>query len=103
MIPTRGKTLLMLSIATSIDALAIGFSMAMLRVPIAMPALVIGLVTFSLSMLGLLTGSRLGARFGSRMEILGGVILIFIGLRILATHLQIFNLISIIFGDLGPL
>ena len=92
--PTRGKTLLMLSIATSIDALAVGFSMAILRVPVVMPALVIGLVTFSFSMLGLLTGSRLSARFGNRMEIMGGVILIFIGLRILATHLQIFNLIS---------
>lgn len=90
--PTRGRTLVMLSIATSIDALAVGFSLAMLRVPVAFPALVIGIVTFALSLAGLFIGNRLGEKLGQRMEILGGVILIFIGLRILVVHLQILSL-----------
>ena len=85
--PTRGKTLVILSVATSIDALAVGLSLAMLRVPVIAPALVIGVVTFTLSFLGIKIGSRLGHKFGKRVEILGGIILIGIGLRILITHL----------------
>jgi manganese efflux pump family protein len=85
--PTRGKTLIMLSVATSIDAMAVGLSMAMLGDPVLLPALTIGGVTFLFSTLGLLAGARLATSFGKKMEILGGLILISIGLRILITHI----------------
>lgn len=85
--PSRGWTLVMLAIATSIDALAVGLSLAMLQVPIAAPAVIIGVVTGGMSLLALRIGHRLGMRFGKRMEILGGMILLAIGLRILVTHI----------------
>jgi putative Mn2+ efflux pump MntP len=85
--PSRGGTLVMLSVATSIDAFAVGLSLAMLKVSIFYPALIIGIVTGSLSLIGLLVGNRLGKTFGKRMEILGGLILIGIGLRVLVSHL----------------
>jgi putative Mn2+ efflux pump MntP len=85
--PSRGGTLVVLAVATSIDALAVGLSLAMLNVQVLTPAIVIGVVTFGMSMAGLLAGHKLGERFGKRMEILGGVILIGIGLRVLITHL----------------
>jgi len=81
--PTRGWTLVMLSVATSIDALAIGLTLALLRVSIWYPTTVIGVVTFAMSLLGLRLGNRLGEKFGKRMEIVGGAILVLIGLRIL--------------------
>ncbi len=85
--PSRGRTLIMLSIATSIDALAIGLSLALLKVGILMPVVIIGLVSASLSVLGLRIGTRLGKTFGKGMEVLGGLVLIGIGLRILIVHL----------------
>jgi putative Mn2+ efflux pump MntP len=85
--PSRGKMLVTLSVATSIDAFAIGVSLAMLRVNILFPSVVIGVVTACLSLVGLLIGHKLGETFGKRMEILGGVILIGIGLRIVVSHL----------------
>ncbi len=85
--PTRGSTLVILSIATSIDAMAVGFSLAMLETPILLPALVIGLVTFLLSFTAARLGGRLSLRFGSRMEILGGAVLLIIGVRILLSHI----------------
>jgi putative Mn2+ efflux pump MntP len=85
--PSRGLSLAMLSIATSIDALAIGLSLAMLRVRIWYPSVVIGVVTGGLSLLGIRVGARLGARFGKHMEVAGGAILTLIGLRILVSHL----------------
>lgn len=85
--PSRGGTLVMLSVATSIDAFAIGLSLAMLQVSILYPSIVIGLVTAGLSLMGLLIGHKLGSRFGSRMEMLGGLILIGIGLRVVISHL----------------
>jgi manganese efflux pump family protein len=85
--PSRGKTLIMLCIATSLDAMAVGLGMAMIGSTIAFPALVIGLVTLSLSAFGLGIGGRLGAKFGKRMEIIGGLVLIGIGLNILFSHL----------------
>lgn len=85
--PSRGWTLVGLSVAVSLDALAVGLSLAFLRVEIVQPVLVIGLVTGLLAWLGARAGRRLGAAWGSRMERLGGVILVLIGLRILVTHL----------------
>ena len=85
--PSRGWTLVLLSIAVSIDALAIGFSLALVGVTIWYPAVVIGLVTGLISWLGIYLGNRLGQRFGKRMEIVGGIVLFIIGIRILITHL----------------
>jgi len=85
--PSKGWSLVMLSFATSIDALAVGFSLAMIGVDIWFPAVVIGVVTAAMSVAGLKLGSSLGARFGHRMEIVGGVILIFVGARIVFEHL----------------
>jgi len=84
--PSRGLTLVALCVATSIDALAIGLSLAMLRVTIWYPSVVIGVVTGALSLVGLGLGTRLGVRFGKRMEIVGGAILVGIGLRLVLSH-----------------
>lgn len=85
--PSRGVTLVALSVATSIDALAVGFSLAMLNVAIWTPSIVIGVITAALSLVGLALGGRLGRSFGRRMEIAGGILLILIGLRILVLDL----------------
>lgn len=85
--PSRGATLVMLSIAVSIDALAVGLSLAMLRISILYPAVIIGVITGALSLAGLRMGGRLGSVFGKRVEIIGGVILLGIGLRVLISHL----------------
>ncbi len=81
--PSRGMTLVMLSVATSLDAFAVGFSLAMLRVSIWYPAVVIGVVTGTLSLVGVRLGARLGRGVGRPMELIGGALLIGIGLRIL--------------------
>jgi manganese efflux pump family protein len=86
--PSRGMTLLALSIATSIDALAIGLTLAMMRVNIWYPSVVIGIVTGALSILGVLLGKRLSARLGQRTEIIGGAVLILIGLRLVYSHFR---------------
>ena len=85
--PSRGWNLVLLAIATSIDALAIGFSLGLVGVTIWYPAVVIGVVTGLVSWMGILLGNRLGAKFGKRMEIIGGIILILMGIRILLSHL----------------
>jgi putative Mn2+ efflux pump MntP len=85
--PTRGTSLVMLSVATSIDALAVGFSFAMLGVRVWGPSAVIGVVSGAVTVIGMEVGSRLGARFGRRMEILGGLVLIAIGVKILLQHI----------------
>lgn len=84
--PSRGWSLFLLSIAVSIDALAIGLSLALLGVTIWYPAVVIGVVTGLVSWLGLRLGNVLGGKFGKRMEIAGGIVLILIGARIVMTH-----------------
>ncbi len=81
-------TMLGLALATSIDALAVGLSFAALRVGIVLPALLIGLVTFSLSLLAAFVGRRFGARLAGRAELLGGLLLVAIGLKILFEHLR---------------
>ena len=81
------STLIMLSIATSIDALAVGLSLSLLKVDIIEAASLIGAVTFSLSFAGVLLGRRTGRALGKRVEILGGVILMGIGLKILLSHI----------------
>jgi len=85
--PLLWKVILMLSFATSIDALAVGFSFATLLDKILLVVFVIGFVTFVASMLGILLGKKTGPRFNQYAEILGGAILIIIGLKILIEHL----------------
>jgi putative Mn2+ efflux pump MntP len=85
--PSRGTTLVLLSVATSIDALAIGLTLAMLGGSIWFVSLVVGLVTATLSFLAVLLGKRVGRAVGRRMEIVGGLALIAIGAKILVEHL----------------
>jgi putative Mn2+ efflux pump MntP len=85
--PSRGATLMVICIATSIDAMAVGFSMAIVGANIVIPSLVIGVVTLCLSLVGLLAGAFLGKKFGKRMEIAGGLLLLAIGINIVVTHL----------------
>jgi manganese efflux pump family protein len=85
--PTRGTTLIMLSVATSIDALAIGLTLAMLGSNIWYASVVIGVVTASLSLAAVRLGRWVGAAAGRRMEIVGGLALIAIGIRIVVQHL----------------
>jgi putative Mn2+ efflux pump MntP len=85
--PSRGITMVMLSVATSIDALAIGLSLAMLGISIWYPSVVIGVVTAMISLAGIPLGARLGDLFCKRVSIVGGLILLFIGIRILISHL----------------
>ncbi len=86
--PSRGMTMVMLSVATSIDALAIGLSLAMMDINIWYPSVMIGIITSAMSLGAIALGKRLGTLFGKRMEILGGVILISIGTRILVSELM---------------
>ena len=79
--------LLMLSVATSIDALAVGLSFAFLNVSITRPVIAIGIVAGALSLLGVYLGRRYGSLLGSKAEVVGGAILIGIGVKILVEHL----------------
>lgn len=80
------KTLLIMSIATSIDALAAGISFSVLKMDIWLPIAIIGAVTFVLSYIFLIFGNKLGNRFGRGMDFVGGAILIAIGIKILTEH-----------------
>lgn len=86
--PSRGLSLVMLSVATSIDALAVGLSLAMINTAIWYPCALIGLITAGLSVVGIRAGKYFGEKLGSRMELIGGVILIGIGVKILVSHLS---------------
>lgn len=79
--------LLILAIATSIDALAVGLSLSFLRIEILMPAVLIGVITFGLSFAGVYLGKRIGHLCEQKIEILGGLVLIGIGIKILVEHL----------------
>ena len=83
--PTRGWTLITLSVATSIDALAVGLSMGLSGVSIWTPCVVIGAVTAALTAVGIAFGGRIGPRFGRVAEIAGGLVLIGIGLKALVS------------------
>lgn len=90
--PFDTGTLTVLAIATSIDALAVGLTFSLLQVSIAGPVLIIGLVTFLMSVAGVKIGSAGGHFFEHKMEAAGGLILIAIGLKILFGHLGLFGL-----------
>jgi putative Mn2+ efflux pump MntP len=86
--PTKGWTLLMLSVATSIDALAVGFSMSMLNISIVSPAIIIGITAAFFTVCGLHIGKHVGANSHVSLyaEITGGLVLLLIGLKILYEH-----------------
>lgn len=84
--PSRGLTLMALAVATSIDALAVGLSLALLATEILWPSLIIGVVTGAVCVVAVFLGRRFHAHVGAKAEIVGGIILIVIALRILITH-----------------
>ena len=83
------KTMFVMAIATSIDALAVGITFAFLDQNIAVAVSLIGVTTFLLSVAGVKIGNVFGAKYKSKAEITGGIILIFLGLKILLEHLEI--------------
>jgi manganese efflux pump family protein len=84
---TWGFLLLTLAVATSIDALAVGLSLGLLNINVWLASSIIGVVAFTITCLGFLLGRQVGLLFGKRARLIGGVILIAIGIRILITHL----------------
>ncbi|SEA39272.1 Putative Mn2+ efflux pump MntP [Desulfuromusa kysingii] len=85
--PSRGWTLVILSVATSIDALAVGFSIALLGETILFPALIIGISAAIMTITGAFLGRRIGALWGHRAEVAGGIVLCAIGIKILLEDL----------------
>ena len=83
---TRGWSLVALSVATSIDALAVGFSLSLIGARIVFPAVLIGIVASLMSLLGVRLGERVSGLFGRRVEFVGGAVLILIGVRIVVEH-----------------
>ena len=83
------KTMILLAIATSIDALAVGITFAFLKVNLILAVSLIGIITFIIAVLGTKIGNRFGDKYERKAEIVGGVILILLGLKILLEHLGI--------------
>lgn len=84
---TKGFPLLALSVATSIDSLAVGLSYAVVGVGIALPSAMAGIVSFAITAIGFRLGKKVGEIFGRRAELVGGLVLIGIGLKILVEHI----------------
>ncbi|MBN2682570.1 MAG: manganese efflux pump [Bacteroidales bacterium] len=85
--PLKLKTMVTMSVATSIDAFAVGITFSFIETPILLSCAIIGAVTFVVAMTGILIGKKTGSVFGKRMEIAGGIILILLGVKILLEHL----------------
>ena len=83
------KTMIILAIATSIDALIVGVTFAFFQANLVLSVAMIGIITFILSTIGVIIGNKFGDRFQNKAEFVGGVILILMGLKILLTHLGI--------------
>lgn len=83
------KAMLPMAIATSIDALAVGISFAFMRVQIGWAVLFIGVTTFTLSAIGVKLGNLFGAKYKSKAELFGGIVLILLGTKILLEHLEV--------------
>ena len=86
------KTMVILAIATSIDALAVGITFACLRINIWLPVISIGIITFILSVIGVKIGNKFGDKYENKAEFIGGLILILLGIKILLEHLGVINL-----------
>jgi len=85
--PSRGMMLVLMSVGTSIDALAVGLSLALSGSPILWPSLTIGIVAGVMTCAGLKLGCKLGMIFGQRIQFIGGLVLLMIGVRVLISHL----------------
>jgi putative Mn2+ efflux pump MntP len=85
--PTMGVTLILLSVATSIDAFAVGLSFAAIQQKILYPSIIIGVVAFVMTFVGTKLGPSIGKIAGKRAELCGGIVLILIGVKILVEHL----------------
>jgi putative Mn2+ efflux pump MntP len=84
------KTMIVLAIATSIDALAVGITFAFLEVNVPIAIFLIGIITFAMSLIGVKIGNKFGSKYESRAQVAGGLVLILLGLKILIEHLGIF-------------
>jgi len=91
--PLQNKVLLMLAIATSIDALAAGLSLALLEVSIILAIIIVGLITFVLSSFGVVIGKRFGGIFNKKAGLIGGIFLILIGIKTLLEHTNIISVL----------
>jgi manganese efflux pump family protein len=87
---SRGLLLITLAVATSIDSLAVGLSFALVQIDIWLSSIIIGVVAFLISIMGFWLGRKASEKIGKRAELIGGIILIIIGLRILLSHLGFF-------------
>ena len=85
------KTMIVLALATSIDALAVGITFAFLDVNLLLAISIIGIVTFIISMLGVKVGNKFGDRYQNKAELVGGIILVVLGIKILLEHLGIIS------------
>jgi putative Mn2+ efflux pump MntP len=86
--PFALRVMLVLAVATSIDALAVGFTLPMMDAPLVLSLLTIGVTTALLSVVGLLVGRRFGALLGPRLDLAGGLVLILLGAKVLVEHLS---------------
>jgi putative Mn2+ efflux pump MntP len=87
--PLDIKVIISMALATSIDAFAVGISFAIIEVNMLLAFIIIGSVTFIASMLGILFGKKTGSHFGQKMDIIGGLILIAIGIKIVIEHYRV--------------
>lgn len=83
------RTMIVLAIATSIDAMAVGVTFAFLKTNLVLAISIIGIITFIISVLGVIIGNKFGDKFQNKAELIGGIVLIIIGLKILLEHLGI--------------
>lgn len=86
---SKGWTLISLSLATSIDALAVGFSLGLIKSEIVLPSIIIGVVAAIMSLIGIKTGEKMSSIFGNKIAVFGGIVLILIGVDIVLQHLNI--------------
>lgn len=84
------KTMFPMAVATSIDALAVGISFAIMQVQIGWAVTFIGIITFTLSAIGVKIGNHFGTKYKSKAELFGGIVLILLGIKILLEHLGVF-------------
>lgn len=88
---TKGIKLISLSVATSIDALAVGFSIGLLGDTILFPAIVIGIVAAGMTLIGIIIGEKLSSKYGKKSSLIGGTALVLIGIKIVLEHLEIIS------------
>lgn len=86
------KTMLVLAVATSIDALAVGVTFAFFKVNLLLSISIIGVITFVLSFMGVIIGNKFGDKFQHKAELAGGIVLVIIGLKILLEHLGLLKI-----------